>query len=111
MIGNKIRELRKSLNLSQSELAKRIGVSQTTVTAWETGRAEPSGAYISSLADYFDVTTDYLLGRTKDSHASNDDLSENQKLIAYSIDPDISDEDRRAIIEMVQAAKKLRRRI
>ena len=39
------------------------------------------------------------------------DLSKNQKLIAYSIDPDTSDEERDAIIEMVKAAKKFRRRL
>ena len=42
MIGNKIRDLRKEKKLSQNELGKSIGVSQTTVTAWETGRAEPA---------------------------------------------------------------------
>lgn len=62
-IGTKIKELRKSKKLSQAEFGKRIGVSQTTVTAWETGRAEPTSSYIASVADYFHVTTDYLLGR------------------------------------------------
>ncbi|PAY27440.1 helix-turn-helix domain-containing protein [Ligilactobacillus salivarius] len=63
MIGQTIRDLRKLKKMSQSELAKVVGVSQTTVTAWETGKAEPSSSAISSLADYFNVTTDYLLGR------------------------------------------------
>lgn len=63
MLGQKIRDLRKQKRLSQTELGKYIGVSQTTVTAWENGRAEPSSGYLSKLADYFNVTTDYLLGR------------------------------------------------
>lgn len=63
MIGQRIRDLRKQKRMSQTELAKSAGVSQTTVTAWETGKAEPSSSAITSLADYFDVTTDYLLGR------------------------------------------------
>lgn len=63
MIGQRIRDLRKEKKMSQSELAKMLAVSQTTVTAWETGKAEPSSSAITSLADYFDVTTDYLLGR------------------------------------------------
>lgn len=53
MIGQTIRDLRKLKKMSQSELAKVVGVSQTTVTAWETGKAEPSSSAISSLADYF----------------------------------------------------------
>ncbi|MRI08795.1 helix-turn-helix domain-containing protein, partial [Lactobacillus reuteri] len=42
--------------MSQSELGKFIGVSQTTVTAWETGRAEPSSTFISKLADLFNFS-------------------------------------------------------
>lgn len=63
MIGNRIKELRKSKKMSQSELGKFIGVSQTTVTAWENGRAEPSSSYVAKLATFFNVSTDYLLGR------------------------------------------------
>ena len=63
MIGERIKELRKSKKMSQSELGKFIGVSQTTVTAWENGRAEPSSSYVAKLATFFNVSTDYLLGR------------------------------------------------
>lgn len=65
MIGQTIRDLRKQKRISQTELAKTLHVSQQTVTAWETGKAEPSSSAISSLADYFNVTTDFLLGRPK----------------------------------------------
>lgn len=108
MIGDRIRDLRNRKRLSQTELAKLLHVSQQTVTKWETGKSEPSGSAINSIADYFNVSADWLLGRPTDS---NDNLTENQKLVAYSIDPDISDDERKAIIEMVQAAKKFRRRI
>lgn len=63
MIGQRIRDLRKQKRMSQTELAKSAGVSQTTVTAWETGKAEPSSSAVARLADIFNVTTDYLLGR------------------------------------------------
>lgn len=81
MIGQTIRDLRKEKRVSQTELAKIVGVSQTTVTAWETGKAEPSSSAVSNLADYFNVTTDYLLGRPEkkddDSKpAAVDDLDE-----------------------------------
>lgn len=108
--ATKIRELRKQRRLSQTDLAKQIHVSQATVTSWETGRADPSSSALNALADFFGVSSDYLLGRT-DQPTSDNELTKNQKLIAYSIDPDTSDEERDAIIEMVRAAKKLRRRI
>ena len=83
MIGQTIRDLRKLKKMSQSELAKVVGVSQTTVTAWETGKAEPSSSAISSLADYFNVTTDYLLGRPekKDDNAHTADIEDLDKMM------------------------------
>ncbi len=67
MIGQTIKDLRRSKKLSQTDFAKIVGVSQTTVTAWETGKAEPSSSAITRIADYFDVSTDYLLGRPEKS--------------------------------------------
>lgn len=79
MIGNTIRELRKEKKMSQSELGKFIGVSQTTVTAWETGRAEPSSTFISKLADLFNVSTDYLLGRSDKEKKPYYELTDKEK--------------------------------
>ncbi|WP_283578632.1 helix-turn-helix domain-containing protein [Limosilactobacillus ingluviei] len=80
MLGQKIRDLRKQKRLSQTELGKYIGVSQTTVTAWENGRAEPSSGYLSKLADYFNVTTDYLLGRPEKHEDDQEELDLEQAL-------------------------------
>lgn len=110
MIGNRIRELRSSKMMSQADLAKALHVSQQAITKWETGKSEPSSSVIEEMADYFNVSADYLLGMTEDK-TPNVDLSKNQKLIAYSIDPDVSDEERQDIIQMVKIAMKNRRRI
>lgn len=61
-LGTKIFELRKERNLSQSELAKKIGVSQKAIDFWEKGINEPKASYIVKLAIFFNVTSDYLLG-------------------------------------------------
>ena len=110
MIGDKIRELRSIHRMTQTDLANKLHVSQQVITKWENGKSEPSSSSINDLASFFNVSSDYLLGRTSDTMPDKD-LSKNQKLIAYSIDPDTSDAERDAIIEMVQAAKKLRRRL
>lgn len=85
MIGQTIRDLRKQRKMSQTELAKILHVSQQTVTAWETGKAEPSSSAISSLADYFNVTTDYLLGRPekKDDNAKTADIEDDDVIFTY----------------------------
>ena len=59
----KIRELRLERELSQCRLGKKIGVSQKAIDYWERGINEPKASYICRLADYFDVSADYLLGR------------------------------------------------
>lgn len=61
--AERIKELRQEKNLSQSMLAQKIGVSQKAIDYWERGINEPKATYIVRLADFFDVSTDYLLGR------------------------------------------------
>lgn len=60
-IGEKIFELRKSLNISQQKLAKEIGVSQKAIDFWEKGINEPKATYVLNLAKFFGVSCDYLL--------------------------------------------------
>jgi len=63
ILSERIKELRQESNLSQSALAKIIGVSQKAIDYWERGVNEPKASYIIKMADFFDVSTDYLLGR------------------------------------------------
>lgn len=60
----RVKELRESRGLSQDALGKIIGVKRYSVYTYEKGRNYPDIPRLIALADYFDVTTDYLLGRT-----------------------------------------------
>lgn len=60
-IGKKIYDLRKSLNISQQNLAKEIGVTQKAIDFWEKGINEPKATYILNMAKFFGVSCDYLL--------------------------------------------------
>ena len=62
MIGARIKELRTDRGISQRELGKAIGVSQKAVDYCERGVNEPTASYITLLANYFEVSADYLLG-------------------------------------------------
>ncbi|MDE5911889.1 MAG: helix-turn-helix domain-containing protein [Clostridia bacterium] len=62
-IGEVIKELRTERDLSQQKLAEAIGVSQKAIDYWERGINEPKASYIARLADFFEVSCDYLLGR------------------------------------------------
>lgn len=64
-VGRKIHELRKSKSMTQEELAAEMGVSIAAVSKWETGNSIPDILMLCSIADFFDISTDELLGRTK----------------------------------------------
>lgn len=63
IVSNQIIKLRKEKSLTQQALAEIINVSTAAVCKWETGASIPDINTLCSLADYFDVTVDYLLGR------------------------------------------------
>ena len=63
MIIGRLKQLRDARHMSQQKLADVLQVAQATVASWEVGRTEPSHAALKNIADYFNVTTDYLLGR------------------------------------------------
>ncbi|MFS9243223.1 helix-turn-helix domain-containing protein [Streptococcus infantis] len=61
--SERLKELRKRNNLTQQELADKVGTNRVNVTKWETGRTEPTLENIVKLAKILDTTTDELLGR------------------------------------------------
>lgn len=65
MIGDKIKELRKELDLTQEELASKLSLSRQCISRWENNSNEPSINDIIRLARMLDTSTDYLLGETK----------------------------------------------
>lgn len=64
MLASKLKNLRNSKKYTQSDLAKLLGVARTTYAMYEQGNREPDYETLIKIADHFDVTTDYLLGRT-----------------------------------------------
>lgn len=64
MFASKLKHLRKTHKINQVKLAEILGTSQATITFWETGKRIPDVEMLCKIADYFNVTTDYLLGRT-----------------------------------------------
>lgn len=62
MIADRIKTLREQQNKTQSKLAKELGITRSSVNAWEMGISVPSTQYIVELAHIFKVSTDYLLG-------------------------------------------------
>ncbi|SFC68389.1 helix-turn-helix domain-containing protein [Butyrivibrio sp. YAB3001] len=63
VLKDRIRELRKSRNITQAILANDIGVSESTISKWESGNAIPDIEMLCTLSEYFDVSIDELLDR------------------------------------------------
>lgn len=61
MVQN-LRDIRKSRKITMKELSKIIGVSEAAVSQYETGKRDPDLKTLIAISNYFDVTTDYLLG-------------------------------------------------
>lgn len=62
----RLKELREERKLTQTEIASAIGGSQSNLAKWEKGTVQPPAESIIKLADFFQVSTDYLLGREDD---------------------------------------------
>ena len=62
---NIFKRLRTSSRLTQAEMAEKLGISRSTIGMYETGAREPDFETLERIADFFNVDTDYLLGRTE----------------------------------------------
>lgn len=84
MFRIRLKELREHFKYSQAVLAEKIGVSQSAVGMWESGRNMPESAKLEALATLFEVSTDYLLGRDmaadaqKEKPIPKDEFSEDE---------------------------------
>ena len=91
IIGKRLRALRESINISQESLALAIETTQSSINRYENGQTTPPVAIFRRYADYFDVSLDYIFGRT-----------ENPEGKSYEFHPRITPEkeEMRRFIEM-----------
>ena len=85
MIADKIKFLREENNMTQTDLAKCLGITRSGVNAWEMSISVPSTQYIVELATLFNVSTDYLLGLKKNTVINADGLTDADFKIVYSL--------------------------
>ena len=112
---DRLKELRKKRGLSQVTLAERLGLSKSTIGAYETGDITPSVEALNAIADFFNVDLDYLLGKEEGStYYLDPEAAELAKEIAnrkdlrilFDATRDIPAEEMAVIIKMVEGLKK-----
>lgn len=93
MFGRKLKELRLEKKINQSELGEIIGISPSTVGMYERDQRFPDKDILGKIADYFEVSVDYLLGRTdeRNLHKEKTKLDPSIKTIAAHRIGDIED--------------------
>ena len=87
MLSTVIKQLRVARGLNQVELAKKLSVTKQTVSNWENDNIQPSIDMLEKIADFFNVSTDYVLGRNENSYLSTEGLTDSEIAhIAHIID-------------------------
>ena len=85
MVADRIKNLREQHLLTQMELSKKLGITRSSVNAWEMGISVPSTQSLVQLAQIFDISTDYLLGLDVAFAIRTDGLSDNDIQLVHSI--------------------------
>lgn len=78
---NRIKELRKAKSMKQVELANAISVSQAALSGYETGKYEPDFYTLQRIAEFFNVSIDYILGRDEKKPAAEDSSGREKEFV------------------------------
>ena len=95
---DRLKELRRNKNLSQKDFAETFHVSQNTVSQWENGTRKPSYDTTEQIANFFDVTMDYLVGRNSADLSKLDNL----EFALYGKVKEFDDETKTKLLEYVE---------
>uniref|UniRef100_UPI003FEDFB95 helix-turn-helix transcriptional regulator n=1 Tax=Candidatus Fimenecus sp. TaxID=3022888 RepID=UPI003FEDFB95 len=103
MFSKQLKCLRNKKHLSQAQLAKKIGVSSSTVAMWEIGEREPKNyKTLEIIADFFNVSLDYLIDRdVPQSRMATADLITEQEKALLAFYRTASEENKLKIIQFI----------
>ena len=125
MFSDRLKYLRSTEDLTQRDLANKLGITSGAVGMYESGKRFPDNTILNKIADYFHVSTDYLLGRTDDplpmrdvdqdlhdEHDYNKELEEflkdNVTTAMFQDYGDWSEEEKRDLLQFLKGQKALR---
>lgn len=109
MFAKRIKDLREKNNLQQKDLAKELGVLDATISMWENGKRIPYSDMLIKIANYFGVSTDYLLGNIPKKSKEEEIEVLKQLLIENGYmkeNEDLTDKELDRLIKFIKANKK-----
>lgn len=98
--ATRLRELRKSNNVSQQKLSKYLNFGYTAIANYESGRNQPSLDTVKKIAQYFDVTVDYLIGASDYPKRESDITDKESELLG--IFRRINEEEKEALLKIIR---------
>lgn len=100
ILGDRLKELRTENNLTGEELGKKFNVTKVAISNWESGKRYPDLETLLNIAIFFDVSVDYLLGKTNVKNEQNTSLNLTAKqLKALDLASKYSDEEFENIVK------------
>jgi len=116
VVGERLRSLRESVKLTQAKIAAMFGSSQVSINRYESGAGSPPLKTLLWYADYFDVSMDYLFGRTDKPQGKlyeykpkiAEDSEDMRRFVEMCFDPNspMNDRLKQTLIEMLGGAGK-----
>jgi transcriptional regulator with XRE-family HTH domain len=114
--ASRLKSLREEKKLSQEELSQLINISRSTLSMYEINRRQPDPETLQKIADFFDVSVDYLLGRTdKRNIDTSNDVDERLHKVMQELGPDVllafydlpnmTDEEKENVITLLEVIK------
>ena len=113
MFSKRLRELRESRNMYQKELAAELNVTMQTISGWEINRTTPDYETLVKIANFFDVSTDFLLGNEEKATNLEIELKEKEALKKLLIEngyltenEELTKEELKNLIEFIKINKR-----
>ncbi|MEH7122076.1 helix-turn-helix transcriptional regulator [Bacillus sp. JJ1773] len=107
MLGERIKKLRKERKITQEELGKKINVTKVSISGYENGIRNPDTDTLKKIADFFGVTTDYLLGRTDNpNEITSEEIYEDPDFMyAMRSAQELSEESKQKVLDFIEMMK------
>ncbi|MEN2765795.1 helix-turn-helix domain-containing protein [Ornithinibacillus xuwenensis] len=103
--SSRLTSLRKNRGLSRDDLAEKLGVSYSTISKYESGSREPDFGTLQKISDIFDVTTDYLIGKSNNTNTSDNNNNPNR---AFHNFEEISEQEKEYLEEQLRIFRKIK---
>ena len=105
-VGERIADLRKHRGLSQYQLAKLLNIATSTLGMYETGNRKPNVEMLEQIAEFFNVSTDYLLGRDPmEDDLKTADLADDDTIFTFEGKP-IPEQDLEYMKRLLRGGRK-----